>query len=47
LSSAELINVIVDGGESTKTVSRRRLKIADVLARHSVSPWPEVRDGLN
>jgi RNA-directed DNA polymerase len=32
---------------STKSVSRLRLKVGDLLKRNSVSPWPEVRDRLN
>lgn len=32
---------------STKSVSRLRLKVGDLLSRNTVSPWPEVRDRLN
>src|SRR5437773_8178671 len=32
---------------SKKSVSRLRQKVGDLLVRHNVAPWPEVRDCLN
>ena len=32
---------------SKKSLARLRLKVADCLRRHSLAPWPEVRDDLN
>ena len=32
---------------SKKSLARLRLKAADCLRRHSLAPWPEVRDDLN
>ena len=32
---------------SKKSVSRLRQKVGDLLVRHNVAPWPEMRDSLN
>jgi len=40
-------HVYLGASPSKKSVSRLRQKVGDLLVRHNVAPWPEVRDCLN
>ena len=40
-------HVYLGASPSKKSVSRLRQKVRDLLVRHNVAPWPEVRDCLN
>src|SRR5438067_4306777 len=40
-------HVYLGASPSKKSVSRLRQKVGDLLERHNVAPWPEVRDCLN
>ena len=40
-------HVYLGASPSKKSVSRLRQKVGDLLGRHNVAPWPEVRDDLN
>jgi RNA-directed DNA polymerase len=40
-------HVYLGASPSKKSVSRLRQKVGDLLGRHNVAPWPEVRDQLN
>jgi RNA-directed DNA polymerase len=40
-------HVYLGASPSKKSVSRLRQKVGDLLVRHKVAPWPEVRDRLH
>src|SRR5258706_2845431 len=40
-------HVYLGASPSKKSVSRLRQKVGDLLVRHNVAPWPDVRDRLN
>jgi len=40
-------HVYLGASPSKKSVSRLRQKVGDLLGRHNVAPWPDVRDQLN
>src|SRR5260370_24267727 len=40
-------HVYLGASPSKKSVARLRQQVADLLERHNVAPWPEVRDCIN